>query len=72
MHDYIKNKQPSDETLKQGRNWSQLLILDEDEEHMTSSKTNFPGIKISDKIRSHLKDSYFKIKINENWRHLHK
>jgi hypothetical protein len=39
---------------------------------MTSSKTNFPGIKISDKILSHLKDSYFKIKINENWRYLHK
>ncbi|CAF4032427.1 unnamed protein product [Rotaria sp. Silwood1] len=50
-----------------------MIDDDEDEqEHMTSSKTNFSGIKISDEIPTHLKNSYFKIKINENWRYLHK
>ncbi|CAF1558925.1 unnamed protein product, partial [Didymodactylos carnosus] len=43
-----------------------------DEEVMTSIKSTFSGINIVDKVSPHLNNSYFKIKINEDWQYLHK
>ncbi|CAF1561894.1 unnamed protein product [Didymodactylos carnosus] len=43
-----------------------------DEEVMTSIKSTFFVINIVDKVSPHLNNSYFKIKINEDWQYLHK
>lgn len=45
---------------------------DENEEAWTSTKSEFHGIKIVDSINPTLKQSYFKIKINEKTKYLHK
>ncbi|CAF4001827.1 unnamed protein product [Rotaria sp. Silwood1] len=42
------------------------------EEILNSTKSDFNGIKIVDDINSMLKQSYFKIKINEKIKYLHK
>jgi hypothetical protein len=43
-----------------------------DEESWTSAKSDFGGIRIADNINPLLKESYFKIKINEKTKYLHK
>jgi hypothetical protein len=43
-----------------------------DEESWTSAKSDFAGIRIADNINPMLKQSYFKIKINEKNKYLHK
>jgi hypothetical protein len=45
---------------------------DDDEDSWTSTKSKFDGIKIVDAINLMLKESYFKIKINETTKFLHK
>ncbi|CAF4397583.1 unnamed protein product, partial [Didymodactylos carnosus] len=44
----------------------------DDNESITTAKTNFSGIHIKDKINTELKNSYFKIKINNADKYLHK
>ncbi|CAF1621515.1 unnamed protein product [Rotaria sordida] len=45
---------------------------DEEEENMNSIKTDFDGIKILDHIKMEQKDRYFKIKINDKVKYMHK
>lgn len=42
------------------------------EEIISSTKSNFVGINIVDKVSPEISDSYFKININDEWQYLHK
>ncbi len=44
----------------------------DDESVLNSTKTDFDGIRIVDRINPDLKQYYFKIKINQNIQYLHK
>ncbi|CAF2146013.1 unnamed protein product [Rotaria magnacalcarata] len=46
--------------------------FNDEEEILNSTRSNFDGIKIVDNINPALKDSYFKIKINDKIKYLHK
>ena len=43
------------------------IFDDEDHESIQSTRTNFSGIHIQDKISPDLTNSYFKLKINLNY-----
>ncbi|CAF3007706.1 unnamed protein product [Rotaria sp. Silwood2] len=50
----------------------ELIDIDDDEPNMTSTRTDFQGINIRDNIDSEDLKSYFKIKINNKTKYLHK
>lgn len=56
--------------------YDELLESDDDnnekEDILNSTKSTFDGIRIVDNINPQLKDSYFKIKINDKIKYLHK
>jgi hypothetical protein len=45
---------------------------EDDDYSMTTIKANFNGIKISDGIEPYRQDAYFKVKINDNQKYIHK
>ncbi|CAF4628340.1 unnamed protein product [Rotaria socialis] len=51
------------------------VIFDEDDDNnctMTTIKSNFNGMKIFDEIETGRRDSYFKLKINDKYKYIHK
>ncbi|CAF3074835.1 unnamed protein product [Rotaria sp. Silwood2] len=47
-------------------------LSDDDESILNSTKSDFNGIRIVDNINPALRQSYFKVKINNNIKYLHK
>lgn len=45
---------------------------DDEEDILNSTKSDFSGIRIADNVNLDFKQSYFKVKINENVKYLHK
>ncbi|CAF1133535.1 unnamed protein product, partial [Didymodactylos carnosus] len=51
------------------------IVVDQEEDDdysMTTIKANFNSIKISDGIEHHQRDAYFKVKIDDNQKYIHK
>ncbi|CAF3799774.1 unnamed protein product [Rotaria sp. Silwood1] len=70
--DYLNN---SDELITNVHENSQSLndsFDDDEQESMNSIKTDFDGVKILDDIKMEQKDCYFKIKINDKIKYMHK
>jgi hypothetical protein len=44
---------------------------DDNDYNMTTMKANFNGMKIFDEIETCRRDSYFKLKINASYKHIH-
>jgi hypothetical protein len=63
--------QPIDETLFDYQN-DVASDDDDDEDILNSTKSDFNGIRIVNNINPGLRQSYFKVKINENIKYLHK
>jgi hypothetical protein len=49
-----------------------IVDQDDDDYNMTTMKTNFDGMKIFDDIEICRRDSYFKLKINDSYKYVHK
>ncbi|CAF1174056.1 unnamed protein product [Rotaria sordida] len=47
-------------------------VSDDDKDILNSTKSDFYGIRIVDNINPALRQSYFKVKINDNSKHLQK
>ncbi|CAF2152320.1 unnamed protein product, partial [Rotaria magnacalcarata] len=47
-------------------------VSDDDESILNSTKSDFNGMRIVDNINPALRQSYFKVKINNNIKYLHK
>ena len=65
---YVSDE-PIDETLFDFKNDA---VCDNDEDILNSTKSDFNGIRIVDSINPSLRQSYFKVKINDNIKYLHK
>ena len=67
--EYYPHDQLYDESVF---NFQKDVISDDEEDTINSKNLNFDGIRIVDKINPNLRRSYFKIKIKENIKYLHK
>jgi len=68
----VENHQ-QDQTIDESFSNLQIeQVSDEEEEILCSTKSHFDGVRVLDEINPNIKQSYFKLKINEKIKYIHK